>query len=271
MSCPAPTIALVTLICSLGGCTPEPRDDAPPEGTRRVPVSPVPSQADDAALVGVFDLLRGDGAAARAPAVRADNAPLGATVTRDDGDALARGPALRLDNVALKGESDVLAKLQDTVASLEQATTANAELTARLNAGCQAKAALEAEVAEFRRQVTRLSEDLRAKTDALAKGKAELAAAKATVVSLQPKAEQAEKAAAQIAELGKKLDEALAGNGKLRDQALQAELARVKAQQDLVALQIVVARQKALVKRRPRPTEARAPLRPDAPAEEASQ
>ena len=31
MSCPVPTVALMTLVCTLGGCMPEPKADTPPE------------------------------------------------------------------------------------------------------------------------------------------------------------------------------------------------------------------------------------------------
>ena len=82
-------------------------------------------------------------------------------------------------------------------------------------------------------------------------------------------AENANEVRAEVPVLEKKLAAALAEAAKRRDEFFRAELARVKAQQDLVALQIVMARQRALLKRRPKPDEAKAPTHPTPPDEEA--
>jgi hypothetical protein len=205
------------------GCLPSTQDEAAPptESTQPTPLPPVPSPARDAAL--------------------------------------AKGPPLRLDDLTLDGEASVLERLQDALASLEQAKAAHTELTARLGATSQAKAALEAQAAEMRQQLALLTKERKDKDQALAKAKADLAAAQDQLASLQQQADDSQKTQADVPALRKKLQEAEAANAKLRDQLLAAELARVKAQQDLVALQIVMARQRALLKR---PTEARAPAPP---------
>ena len=195
--------------------------------------------------------------------------PVRAAPVRADDRALARGPALRLHTDILAGEKAVLERLQEATAEVEELKGKRAELTARLSAADQATGALKAQLAEFRRQLAELSDDLKAKTEGLAKAKAELAADKATIASLEPRARRAEEAAAQIAELTEQRDEARAGNDSLREQALQAALARVKAQQDLVALQIAVARRRALLRRPTGPTEAKAPPPPQQPSQEA--
>ena len=233
MSCPVPGLAALTLLCTLGACAPEPRDDdAPAEGSQRVPITPIPCPAQDAAL--------------------------------------AKGPPLRLDDAVLDGHADVLEKLQEAIARVEELEAENQELAARLAAREQAHAACQAETDEHKRQIGHLSNDLEAKADALTKLGAELSAAQAELAELRPKATQADSVTDQVADLQKKLDEATATNDKLREQALQADLARVKAQQDLVLLQITMARQKALLKHRATPSEAKAPSPPDAPSEEPS-
>jgi len=225
MNCPVPTLAFLAALFSLGGCVPQTQqDDRPPTGTRRVPVTPVPCPATDAAL--------------------------------------ARGPSLRLGDSVFEQQEDVLAKLQDALAQVDDLKSANAELTARLRVTEQGAAARQAELDEFRKQVTVLSEELKVKATALVRARGELAAAKTTVDQLQPRASDAERLAAQALELRKKLTGAQAANDTLRNQVLEAELARVKAQQDLVALQIVMARQKALLKPRSKPSQAKAPRRP---------
>ncbi len=271
MTCPAPSVALMTLVCALGGCTPEPKTDAPPEGTRRVPVTPVPCPTEGPMLADALGLLQDVEPPERAPVVLGDEAPVRAAPVCADDKALAKGPALRLDGDTFQSDREVLAKLQDTLAEIERLKNEATELAARLDAAKQANTALTAQVGEFQRQVAQLSAGLKTKTDALVETKAGLAAAKATIASLEPKAKQAEETAGKLAEVQKQLDESRAANATLRDQAIEAKLARVKAQQDLVALQIVMARQKALIKHRPKPTQARAPLRPNAPPEETAQ
>lgn len=224
MNCPVPTLAFLAALFSFGGCMPEPESDRPPTGSRRVPITPVPCPATDAAL--------------------------------------ARGPSLRLGDSVFEQQEDVLAKLQDALARIDDLQSANTELTARLRVTEQGAAARQAELDEFRKQVTALSEELKVKAAALAKTRASLAAAKTTVDQLEPRAGDAERLAAQATDLRKKLGDAQAANDELRNQVLEAELARVKAQQDLVAFQIVMARQKALLKPRSKPSQASAPRRP---------
>ena len=233
MNCPVPTLAFLAALFSFGGCMPEPESDRPPTGSRRVPITPVPCPATDAAL--------------------------------------ARGPSLRLGDSMFEQQEDVLAKLQDALTRNDDLQSANTELTARLRVAEQGAAARQAELDEFRKQVTVLSEELKVKASSLVKARTELAAAKATVDQLQPRAGDAERLASQALELRKKCGDAQAANDTLRNQVLEAELARVRAQQDLVALQIVMARQKALLKPRPKPVQAKAPRRPGSPAEEITQ
>ncbi|MFW6162212.1 MAG: hypothetical protein ACODAJ_05540 [Planctomycetota bacterium] len=268
MSCPLPTVTFLSLLCALGACVPDPEDDAPPEGTRRVPVSPVPCPADDTALAQWLSPVLGEEAAGGAPAVLRSGPADGAPVADDD-EALARGPALRLHSEVLDGEKAVLEKLQDLTAEVEALRREKTELAARLSSGEQAVAAHRAEAEEARRKVARLSEDLKARADTLADAKSALADARATIADLEPRAQKAEEAAAKVAKLTEQLQAARAETEQFRDRALQAELARVKAQQDLVALQIVMARQKALLRGRSKPTEAKAPQPPDTPGQEA--
>lgn len=268
MSCPLPSVAFLSLLCALGGCLPEPKTDAPPEGTRRVPVTPTPCPADDTALAQWLSPVLDDGPVGAPAAVLGGDAVHTAPVASDD-KALARGPALRLHNDVLDGEKEVLETLQDLTAEVEALRNERAELAARLRAAQQATVARKAETEEARRQVSQLSSELKAATDALAEAKAGLADARASIAALEPKAQQAEESAAKLARLTQQLEAARAEAETLRDQALQAELARVKAQQDLVALQIVMARQKALLRGRPRPSEAKAPPPPDTPSQEA--
>ena len=173
--------------------------------------------------------------------------------------ALAWGPPLILDETTLESEDDVLAKLQDALADLEGAKARNEELAAKLRVESQKRAALEAELDDARSQLAQVTGQLKIKSDRLEKVEADLQAAMATVSQLRATADQNAKKAAEAAKLAKLLKDANAQNQKLRDQLLQAELARVKAEQDLIALQIVVARQQALLKRRPATNQAKAP------------
>jgi len=222
-------LAVVTAIMLAGGCVPTP----PGQGADTPPAPP------------------------QAPA----------PVSIVDEAALAWGPPLILDETTLESEDDVLAKLQDALADLEGAEARNEELTAKLRVESQKRAALEAELDDARSQLAQVKGQLKIKSDRLEKVEADLQAAMATISQLRATADQNAKKAAEATKLAKLLAEANAQNQKLRDKLLQAELARVKAEQDLIALQIVVARQQALLKRRPATNEAKAPE----PTKEASQ
>jgi len=183
---------------------------------------------------------------------------------------LAIGPPLRLDDAVLQDDKSVLEKLQDALADLKEARDTNKELSARLRVETQRTAAVDVEISDLRNQLSALTEQLKLKSEVAKKTQAELDAAKATIARLQPQLEQANKGASEAEKLAKMLKDATAENEKFRDQVLQAELARVKAQQDLVALQIVMARQQALLKRRAKPDEAKAPILPPASDQEAT-
>ena len=227
--------------------------------------------ADRSFLAVVIAMALGGGCAPTPPGRTADppaaspEAP--APVSIVDEAALAWGPPLILDGTTLESEDDVLAKLQDALADLEGAKARNEELAAKLRVESQKRAALEAELDDARSQLAQVNGQLKIKSDRLKKVEAELQAAMATISQLRTTADQNARKAAEAAKLTKLLGDANAQNQKLRDRILQAELARVKAEQDLIALQIVVARQQALLKRRPTTDEAKAPK----PTKEASQ
>ena len=183
--------------------------------------------------------------------------------------ALAVGPPLMLDNEPLLGEEAVLEKLQQAVTDLQATRNALEEQKARAAAAEQRAVALEAELGTLRAQLTQVTGELKATAAAAAKTKDQLAAAEAAVAGLTPKLAAAEKRAAEADALSESIQQLTAEAEKLRDQALKAELAHVKARQDLIALQIVLARQQALAKRIHRPVEASAPpLPPPSPAKE---
>jgi len=184
--------------------------------------------------------------------------------------ALARGPALRLNDTMLDSEQNVLEKLQDTLTALEDAKAAGNELRARLGAAEQAKAAEAVKAQDLARQVAQLTQALETKTVALEKARADLTAAQTTAAALEPNVEKLKAANAQAATLAAKLKEAETANESLGDQLIKADLARVKAQQDLVALQIHLARQRALTKLRARQSQAQAPATSQPPSQEAS-
>lgn len=182
-----------------------------------------------------------------------------APVSIVDEAALAWGPRLMLDENTLESEDDVLSKLQDALADLEATKARNEELAARLKAESQKRAALAVELDDTRSRLTQTQAQLKLKSDRLQKTDADLQAAMATISQLRTTADKNASKAAEAAKLSKLLGDANADNQKLRDQLLHAQLARVKAEQDLIALQIVVARQQALLKRRPPANEATAP------------
>jgi DNA repair exonuclease SbcCD ATPase subunit len=202
------------------------------------------------------------GSAGLAPLTPPPARPVVVTAAPAEQTALARGPALVLDDEALHGEQGLLEKLQDCLANLKQVRDANEEFSARARAAAQQAEAAQAELAETRRQLPGLKEQLKTATEALKKRETERDTAQAKVRELTLQVEPARKAAADAQDLALKLKEALAEIDKLRDQLLQAELARVKAEQDLVALQIQAARQQANVRRRPAPADPKAPTPP---------
>ncbi|MFP4055834.1 MAG: hypothetical protein ACLF0G_03075 [Candidatus Brocadiia bacterium] len=173
-----------------------------------------------------------------------------APVSPEARSALAQGPPLRLDNQVLGGEASLLEKLQDALARLSQAEEAKKELAARLNAATQRNTAAQQEAAELERQVQQLTQMHDDAAQALAKAQAQLQEAQATIQELRPKAQEADRATQRVATLAEQIEELKTANQQLRDKLLQAELDRVKAQQDLVALQIVMARQRALIRRK---------------------
>jgi len=182
--------------------------------------------------------------------------------------ALAIGPPLRLDDIVLQSDDDALERLQNALADLKETKDAHEELTARQRADAQRAAALEVELNDLRARLAQSAEQLKLKGELAKKTQADLDAARATLAQVQPRLAEAEKGAAETQKLAAALKEATAESEKLRDQLLQAELARVKAQQDLIALQIVMARQQALLKRRPKTEEARATTPPPPSNEE---
>ena len=191
-----------------------------------------------------------------APPSESPEAP--APVSIVDEAALAWGPPLVLDEATLESEDDVLSKLQEALADLEAAKARNEELAARLKVESQKRAALQAELDDLQARLAQTEQQLKLKADRLKKTEADLQAAMATISQLRTTADKNAKKAAEAAKLASLLKQANAENQKLRDKVLQAELARVKAEQDLIALQIVMARQQALLKRRPGP-QAKAP------------
>jgi len=231
MACPrSPHVAAALLALGLAACSP--RLASPPGGVGLAPMAPLPSR----------------------PVVVA-TAPAEQT-------ALARGPALVLDDEALHGEQGLLEKLQDCLANLKQARDANDELSARIRATAQQAEAAEAELAETRRQLPLLKGQLTAATEALKKRETERDAAQAKVRDLAAQVEPARKAATDAQNTALKLKQATAEIDRLHDQFLQSELARVKAEQDLVAFQIQVARQQTNAKRRPASPDPKAPTPP---------
>jgi hypothetical protein len=174
-------------------------------------------------------------------------------------EALAVGPSLVLDDVVFETEEDVLEQLEEALGLARQAKQVETELTAKLRAETQRAAALEAQAAGLEQRVSQLTDQLKTETGARQKSRAELEAATTALADLEAQLEKTTTAADNAAKTTEELKKLEAENGSLRDKLLQAELARVKAQQDLIALQIVMARQQALLKRRPVPSEAKAP------------
>ena len=172
--------------------------------------------------------------------------------TASDQLALADRPPLLLPEdggIIGDGESP-LEKLVEAQTKLRQAREDNKELAVRLNAATQRCTGLEAQVAELERQAGELGDALAAKAKALAKAEAELKAANTLIAELSPDAATARSDIERAASLTRALEAARARIQDLENQRVRAELARVKAQQDLVTLQIVMARQQALLKRR---------------------
>ena len=173
--------------------------------------------------------------------------------------ALAVGPALVLDEVVFETEDDVLEKLEEALGVARQAKQVENELTAKRRAETQRAAALETQAASLEQRVGQLTDQFKTETAARQKSRADLEAATAAIADLEAQLEKATTEAGGVARATEELKKLKAESQSLRDKLLQAELARVKAQQDLIGLQIVMARQQALLKRRPVPSEAKAP------------
>ena len=176
------------------------------------------------------------------------------------------GPPLQCDGVTFESPGDLLAQHQTLRAELDKARSSNEELQARLRVASNRVQALEALETEHRRQIDQLTAERDKSTAAAGRVQAEVTKAQAALATANARVAELEGTAPEIGQLRQRVAELSAQWGDAERRAretkrrvLQAELARVKAEQRLVALQIVMARQQAIHSRR-----TDAPTAPDA-------